>query len=377
MIPIELLKRVSTIKVHADCHDGIASAMILKDAFRMIGMSPPIEFLVHNTLEHRAASMGEQDGFALWCDIAPHASGLLAMVPGELRFIVLDHHKSADYITRSFGELGVFADEKLEPGVSGAMLAFREVWEQAWNESLPQGLPTHTQYCVRDEVRDFAECIGAYDTWQTVSSDMKFTRGRWMAALLMSKPASYWLEGADDEPQTCIHPPYFAWDEIRIGRALFEAHQNTVGQAALQRVYYEVRSWTSATGLPSAEVGLHVFQDRAVGPRLINDVAEAVRAPRPAHLAAEIIAGFAYVINEVNGPPGLKYSLRVLSGDFDVSAFAKANGGGGHTRAASFTIPLRNELGTGPKILDPYDEVRTLLKMFLHQNSILPPMDMT
>lgn len=47
MIDVEVLKQVTVIYVHANCPDGLASAMILKDAFRMLGMAPRIEFLAY------------------------------------------------------------------------------------------------------------------------------------------------------------------------------------------------------------------------------------------------------------------------------------------------------------------------------------------
>lgn len=138
MIQIETLREVTHVYTHAHCPDGLASAMILKDAFRMLGMEPKIEFLVHGTDEHRLAGWG--DGmFALFCGIAPHPEavegrmvGQFSGPPLEMPGIVLDHHKGAEDIVRSFGDRGVFADEKAEPGISGAVLAWREVWVPAW-----------------------------------------------------------------------------------------------------------------------------------------------------------------------------------------------------------------------------------------------------
>lgn len=143
MIPIELLKRVTVVYSHAHCPDGLASAMILKDAFRMLGMSPRIELLTHGTPEHVKAGSPwvGREGLALFCDIAPHpkafhtdrhASLSEAVQHAGPHTIVLDHHKGTEDIVRSFGELGVFADEKLEPDVSGAVLAFEHVWLPAW-----------------------------------------------------------------------------------------------------------------------------------------------------------------------------------------------------------------------------------------------------
>lgn len=366
-LPIELLKRVTVVYTHANCPDGVASAMILKDAFRMLGTSPRIEFLVHGTPEHRKAG-GENyargDGWSLFCDIVPHpdVAGLLAKQPRTA--IVLDHHKGAEELVRSFGELGVFADEKLEPGVSGAVLAFREVWK-------PIRLIDNTSRSETfDRVRSFAECVGARDTWQT--KDPRFQRGQWISKMLMSKPASHWLTGtlvsAGAIPDAYGNvdgnrSPYLNDEEVHVGRALFEAHEEAVRQAVDQCVQFYVEK-------PEGElVGLYVFQEQACGFRLCSDVAEALRAPLPTpHEPGEqrvchVVAGFSYVADKPGGAPRLLYSLRGLNG-FDVAAFAKANGGGGHTAAAGFSIPI-GEVGSRGTEPSPYGLIRERLAEFL------------
>lgn len=52
---------------------------------------------------------------------------------------------------------------------------------------------------------------------------------------------------------------------------------------------------------------------------------------------------------------------------FDVAAFAKVNGGGGHTAAAGFHVAGRDEMGRGFKLLDPYHEVSSRLREFLRK----------
>ena len=355
MIPIEVLKKVSVIYTHGHCPDGLASAMILKDAFRMLGMSPRIEFLVHGTPEHRAAFPSE-DGLTLFCDIAPVKAQSIPMGSA----IVLDHHVGAREIVESFGSLGVYADAEKEPGVSGAVLAFREVWLSTFAEmvNLNENVADSPQH---DRVRDFALCVGARDTWQT--QDGRFQRGQWISKMLMSKPASHWLGGTrrvelengavHDVPERAVLP-YLHESEVEMGRALFEAHEESVRQAVEQCVSCSVQ-----IGNSPGYIALFVFQEQASGFRLCSDVAEALRSNAKTHGGGEVpavVAGFSYVVDKPGDNPRLLYSLRGLSG-FDVQKFATANGGGGHKAAAGFSCD--GQVG------DPYGLVRVRLAAFL------------
>jgi hypothetical protein len=217
MIPIETLKQVTHIYCHGHCPDGLASAMILKDAFRMLGMSPRIEFLTHGTPEHQVATDTIEQ--VLFCDIAPKA-GAGSWLVREKWPIVLDHHVGAKAVVESFGSLGVYADAEKEPGVSGAVLAYREVWMSIAQQTAKGWIPR--------ELDDFAYCVGARDTWQT--QDPRFLRGQWISKMLMSKPAAWWLDESG-HGTTMHHAPYLSANEIEMGRALFEAHEEAVRQA--------------------------------------------------------------------------------------------------------------------------------------------------
>ena len=181
MISVETLKRVTVIYTHSHCPDGLASAMILKDAFRMLGMNPRIEFLTHGTPEHfeAGAPIANDASMVLFCDIAPHRGG---RVRSSSQVIVLDNHVTAKDIVESFGSLGVYADAEKEPGVSGAVLAHREVWMSIAQQIAKGWIPR--------ELDDFAYCVGARDTWQT--QDPRFLRGQCISKMLMSKPAAWW-----------------------------------------------------------------------------------------------------------------------------------------------------------------------------------------
>lgn len=352
-IPLEVLKRVSVVYTHAHCPDGMASAMILKDAFRMLGASPRIEFLTHGTPEHKVAGFvaaeEENPAWSLFCDIAPHPEARPYTCG---RSIVLDHHKGAEELVRSFGEFGVFADEKLEPGVSGAVLAFREVWRPALlhDEPDPSSFSSRKVANRFTAVEDFAFSVGARDTWQT--NDPRFQLGQWISKMLMARPKEYWLrEGSD---------PYLTQLQVDIGMELFVQHQEAVRQAVDQCV--EAMLEWPARG-PDAGVRLLVFQEQASGFRLCSDVAEALRSR---YGGPTVVAGFAFVVDKPGAMPWLVYSLRGIDG-FDVAAFAKANGGGGHTAAAGFRVDSGQLWGPTPGHSGPYAYIRAVLADFLER----------
>ena len=327
MISVETLKRVTVIYTHSHCPDGLASAMILKDAFRMLGMNPRIEFLTHGTPEHfeAGAPIANDASMVLFCDIAPHRGG---RVRSSSQVIVLDNHVAAKDIVESFGSLGVYADAEKEPGVSGAVLAHREVWMSIAQQIAKGWIPR--------ELDDFAYCVGARDTWQT--QDPRFLRGQWISKMLMSKPASYWLDPRDDVNEKeigCL--AYLTEQEIEMGRALFEAHEEAVRQAVEQVVRYELLEAEQVPSGGRRAVYLYVFQEQASGFRLCSDVSEALRKQTAGRMNRGVVAGFSYVVDKPGASPHLLYSLRGLN-DFDVQKFATANGGGGHKAAAGFSI---------------------------------------
>ena len=115
----DILKSVNRIIVHGNCPDGMASAILLYDA---INIEP--EFHVHNTKAFKNLKITPN---TLFCDICPPANLVDKFVAAG--GIVLDHHKDKEAVVAKFGDRGVFADEINEPGVSGASLAYREVWQ--------------------------------------------------------------------------------------------------------------------------------------------------------------------------------------------------------------------------------------------------------
>ena len=169
MIPVQKLKQVRTIITHANCPDGIASAILLHDALP----SAQIKFVTHGTKEYRELPA---EDWMLFCDITPPAERAHEFLPRVP--VVLDDHKGAEHLVKTFTH-HVFADEKLEPGVSGAVLAYREVWDRLRHHGL------HGEAC------RFARLAGVRDTWQTSSPD--FQRSNEQAVALTFWPVEKWL----------------------------------------------------------------------------------------------------------------------------------------------------------------------------------------
>jgi nanoRNase/pAp phosphatase (c-di-AMP/oligoRNAs hydrolase) len=352
-ISLEALKRVTQIYVHKHCPDGMASAMILNDAFRMLGKKVPIYFIAHNTSDHDSAGLsacGDSNcEMVLFCDMTPSRK-FMKLYGARENFIVLDHHSKQEDIVRAFGDRGVYADAIKEPGVSGAMLALREVWDPINRETGTHDFILGTWPI---KIYNFATDVGARDTFQTKSS--RFLPGSWTAQTLMSKSAGYWLNprGSDSG----VQEPFLHEWEVRYGQFLFEVHTEAVAAAVKQCVFYEIEDKKKGA------VELFVFQERTSGFRLTSDVAEALRQPssmRPQKPA--VVAGFSFVIDQPCDPPVLLYSLRGIRG-YDVGALAVANGGGGHDLAAGFSVPIRK---AGAIVYqDPYETIRERVERFL------------
>lgn len=171
MISVEKLRSIKTLACHADCPDGLASAMILRQALP----SAEVIFVQYNSIE--MANLKAEPGI-LFCDFCPPQDRYREFL--EAGAIVLDHHKSTKHIVLEFGENGVYADEKTEPGVSGAVLAFREVWTRM---KQPLGF---TGFLGLEEMERFAQLAGIRDTWQKQSPDWEEACAQ--AAALMFYP---------------------------------------------------------------------------------------------------------------------------------------------------------------------------------------------
>lgn len=397
MISVEDLKRVKSVHVHGKCPDGLGSAIVLMDAFRMLDVHPSLEFLVHNTDEVRRAGMiphvkdcqdclaepipmvpeegsepcgacggsrsvTDTDALSLFCDIVPHEDNVGSLIG---RTIVLDHHAGVRHIVEAFGKRGVFADAVTEPGVSGTSLAYREVWMAVLEHVLVSKFKGERDRPInpvrdsemaalfekRSHVGEFALLSGLRDC--RVLDHPRFQEAQHLAKFLMSKPIGFFLDLPPEGWETRKnghHPPYLSQQEMKEGEILFNAHDSSVSSA----LSMSVQMTAEALG---DKLDMLVFQDNACGFRLTSDLSE--RAVE-AGTSATVVAGFFYTPPGPGGSPVLTYSLRGLKG-FDVSAFARANGGNGHVNMAGFAVDPLEACPYG----GPYGFIKYRLECFL------------
>ncbi len=275
-----LLRGIRTIVSHADCPDGIASALILKGALP----DTRVIFVEHGTPEYQSL---EAEPHMLFCDIVPPSARADAFRAAEA--IVLDHHQAARDLILSFGERGVFADENEEPGVSGALLAYREVWVPLQGDD--------------DGTQRFAELAGVRDTWQTASPDWERSCVQ-SAALLF-----YGFAGLKNAALTD--------EQLAVGERLVAKRRTTAKLTAKKK-------WFRMTD----EVAIYNDRDR-----LLSDVAQLIFEQHP---AIGLVCGFHYKVTS-DGKMLLVFAMRGRKDGVDVAAIAKAHGGGGHTSAAGFS----------------------------------------
>lgn len=307
---LENLDLIQHIVVHANCPDGMASAMILLDALP----GRKVSFVqVGKAIEELPAEPG-----MLFCDICPPAARAQEFV--DLHSIVLDHHRANKDTVALFGERGFFADETMQPGISGAMLAFRYVWLNVYPIP-PSAAPDPTKALWERFVRieQFARLAGVRDTWQQQSP--------------------FWKAACDQASRLMFLTPSYL-----LGRRLVEI----------------LRDWTSAPDVVGSmdeaiEVGRRAKIEDAIKNHFLfvtdaglrvavvpstsvtSDVSDAMHD-------VDVVAGFKSIVEDrtdgrVHAPKRvarLVWSLR-SRGKFDCCTFAKALGGGGHTKAAGFS----------------------------------------
>lgn len=302
----EALKDVRKIVTHENCADGTVSGMILRDALP----NTEVVFLQHGTEPY--LNLPVEDGL-LFCDIVPPPARADEFV--QAGALVLDHHKTARSVVAKFGPNGVFSDEAKEPGVSGAMLAYREVWEPLRGDS------AHAEF-----VRNLATLTGIRDTWQ--NQDARWKEACEQASLIHFQANTEWLRYSLKE-LAGTWGSSFEW----IGRILVDKHQRGV-KKSVQRA----GRFTSPKGT------------RVV---VFNSTAHTSDAVELLGSEADLVVGFSYEVE--NDVEKLILSTRSHT-TFDCSAFAKSYGGGGHLRAAGFSVPVGSQ--------SPYQTVLGLVQAF-------------
>lgn len=295
--------RVTKLITHDNCADGLASAMIVRDALPHV----EVVFAQHGTpsLEALPATSG-----LLFCDIAPPRERAAAFV--DAGAIVLDHHKHARDVVELFGDRGVFADEETSPGWSGATLAYLAVWFPRANEA---SNPT---------VCEFARLVGIRDTWQTQSPSWELAND--LHATLMGMPREWWLRpGGIDE---ALSP-----GALELGRLRRRQRAETVAKICydgpLRLLDPAGRQWAA-------------FPDSH---HYTSDVAEGLRSS-----GVVVTCGWFQVC--ADGQIQTVLSLRSNGSNFDVGALCKSFGGGGHSRAAGCRISTSDPLVAVRRVME-------------------------
>jgi hypothetical protein len=292
---LDKLRAVQTIVTHDSCADGTASALLLKDALPEAG----VIFVQHGTDAFKTlpATAG-----MLFCDIAPPADRVDEFIAAGA--LVLDHHRTAKAIVERFGENGIFADEVTEIGVSGAMLAYREVWvpvRQTRGDITPWLLGA---------VENFATLTAIRDTWQ--NRDERWEAACKLANLMHFQPNTEWLK----IPLATLMNNWadtYEW----IGEVLHNKHAKAVTKTLGKSGHYKTPKGTRIVAM--------------------NSTSHTSDACEKLDQEADLIAGFAYEVE--NETEKMILSFRSHTG-YNCSALARSLGGGGHTAAAGASVPV-------------------------------------
>ena len=306
----EQLGKIKTVITHGNCPDGIASAMIVADAYRTTGFDTPEIIEVSHGSEEKA-SLSAKPGM-MFVDFSPDPERAQEFI--DAGALCLDHHAKGSSV-QAFVQagLGVFGDENRDPGVCGAVLAFDHVWKVLRSEGAADAAI----------VTEFARLSGIRDTWQRQSRD-------WTKACELAEALRFWTW----EKLRGVPPSDWGAYFDQVGKHVWEKKTKTVAKVA-ERVY----RWASPRGTRAG-----FFQ----GTKLSSDVADVIGG------TVDVLV--AYDIRYEEGQFALACSSR-SRGAYDCGSLAVAHGGGGHTRAAGFNLPMTIE---SPNPLRMLQEMLTL-----------------
>ncbi len=308
---LEQLKALGLAIIHKNCADGLAAAMILRDVLPTIQVS----FVQYSTREHQ--ELVAQPGM-IFADFSPYRDRAKDFL--EAGAIVLDHHAKAWDICKPFVDagLGAFGHEKTEPGVSGALLTYKEVWVPLYRAGV--------QDAEREaRVAQLAMLAGIYDTWQTKNP-------LWEKAREQTEALVFWHR------EHCLGTPWNKWDELLVpGRDL---RKRTDGRVKM--LLGGASRFTSPKGR------------RVVA---FDGLVESSIAAEAVGQQADLVTGFGIFISKGEVAPKLHFSCRAHTG-FDVGAFAVAHGGGGHSAAAHLSVTLERHS------YQPFTILEELLKAY-------------
>lgn len=333
MIPLDRLQAVNHVVVHENCPDGVASALILKDAIP----SARVSFMSYGSREHR--TLAPEPGI-LFCDFTPYSvwqDGGGSFVEGwtAVGALVLDHHPSAADLVSRFvsNDLGVFGlNEKNE---CGAWLAYEHVWKRFAEEyDLSDDVG-------RAQVRHFAELAAVRDTWKT--ADPRWAEACELSELLLfwraARPLSYYVDPAGAAARAELAAHLVGQKLAAARKSIDEAHHFITMAHGTRVLMFQ--------GVAATSDAAEMVEKEGVSHPLKMTHPDGTTEQGTAWTTVDLIVGFHYGVDA--GKLKLQFSMRSHTG-YDVGAFAKSKpGGGGHAAAAGFTVEISSpELSSGP-----------------------------
>lgn len=295
MIDLERLKQITEVYFHQSCPDGTASAMICKKAFDWLCISPTFHPVQYQTdfFENLCPKPGQ-----MFIDITPPRARWREWE--ESHPIVLDHHESAKEATIGLG--GVYATNDRH---SGAMLAFENVMLPIALSSLDQAEACMQQW------KEFAEVAMIRDTW-------KNTHEKWELACIQAEALNLFgpkllLEKIENDT--------FSFGELYgTGLVFFEKTKRKAEVIAKEALWDEIIIDDRAIKLASFNCTEKIISE--VG-NLLKDQGSDV--------------SIAYFFKPEGEDLKVVVSLRT-SERIQANKVCETYGGGGHARAAGFTM---------------------------------------
>lgn len=282
----EKLKTIEKIYYHGNCPDGLGAKLILRD----IEMFRKLEFIPFFFQE--LSAIPEK---AMFIDCSPKDEQMRAVL--EKGGMIIEHHISRlaeiEELRKDFPDQLLYG-EGTESGTWLALYLAELIGEEPCKDT-----------------KTIAEYLAISDTWQ--KDDPKFAYGRKLAGFLNT----FGNELDIDHLGALVKYEGFIEAYAKVQRKLQESHARSC-------ITHDVSRGKVAF---INDTNLH-----------ISDASEILRGQ-----GYFLIVGWA--LKSYNGLSRIQYSLR-SDATFDVGAFCKAHGGGGHRAAAGFSVLYR--LGKDP-----------------------------
>ena len=323
-IDLQVLRGVTKVITHAredaPCPDGLSAALIVRDALPDV----EVQFVRYESREH--ADLLAEPGL-LFVDISPPTARLGEFI--DAGTVVLDHHETVQKDVERFAALGL-GRYAFEPGVSGATLAYEEVWlPLVWPPLAELTADTRSQMSGfggeshRERVRRFAELAGIYDTWQTEHVD--WPKACELSSVVYFFPPEDWL--AD---RTLFSYGPSLERRMELGPILARKNRDRARDLAASAYRFVTPKGTRVTVCSTT---------------VVSEAANVIED-------ADVVIGFGFRVRE--GHPAMKLSFRSRGG-YVVRPIAEGLGGGGHRASASAWVELH------ASHRNPYQVIRTLM----------------